>query len=71
MTKNQKPPLNSYARYSGMAFQMIIVILGGVFGGRWLDRTVHWSVPIFTLFLSQLSVALAVYLAVRDLNKKK
>jgi membrane protein DedA with SNARE-associated domain len=54
-----------------MAIQMAVVILGGVFGGRWLDKITHWSVPIFTLVLSQLSVALSIYLAVRDLNKKK
>jgi F0F1-type ATP synthase assembly protein I len=71
MKKNPKPPLNSYARYSAMAVQMIVVILVGVFGGRWIDNSIAWTVPIFTLVLSQLSVAFAIYLVVRDLNQKK
>jgi membrane protein DedA with SNARE-associated domain len=54
-----------------MAVQMIVVILAGVFGGRWIDKSIAWTVPIFTLLLSQLSVAFAIYLVVKDLNQKK
>ncbi|MEI6764998.1 MAG: AtpZ/AtpI family protein [Bacteroidota bacterium] len=71
MKKNPKQPLNSYARYSSMAVQMIVVILAGVFGGRWIDKSVAWPVPVFTLLLSLLSVAFAIYLVMRDLNRKK
>ncbi len=62
--------LQSYARYSSLAFQMLFIILAGVFGGRWLDGYTRWDVPVFTVVLSLISVVLSIYYAVKDLLKK-
>jgi F0F1-type ATP synthase assembly protein I len=66
----KKQQLNAYARYSSMAFQMLVIILAGVFGGFKLD---HWlnSKPVFTILLSLISVILAIYFVTKDLLKKK
>jgi F0F1-type ATP synthase assembly protein I len=66
----KKRLLNSYARYSGMAFQMLAIILLGVFAGFKLD---HWLniKPILTIVFSFGSVVLAIYYVTRDLLKKK
>jgi F0F1-type ATP synthase assembly protein I len=69
LDKNKKS-LNSYARYSSMAFQMLLIILGGIFGGYKLDEWLH-TTPFFTIILSLLSVILAIYFVTRDLLKKK
>ena len=70
-TNNQKKNhLNSYAKYSSIAFQMLAIILIGVFGGVKLDEWLALEFPIFTVSLSLLSVILAIYYVVKDLLKK-
>jgi F0F1-type ATP synthase assembly protein I len=71
MTFDQKKRfLNNYARYSSMAFQMLAIILIGVFGGFKLDKWLHTK-PLFIILLSIGSVILAIYAVTRDLLKKK
>ena len=66
--KNQG--LNNYARYSSIAFQMLAIILLGVFAGYKLDLWLN-SKPVFTVILSLLSVIIAIYIVTKDLLKKK
>lgn len=70
--KDNKPkkPLNDYARYSGMAVQMITIILVGVLGGIKLDEYLSLSIPVFTLALTLLSVFTAIWYFIRDFLKK-
>jgi hypothetical protein len=69
LPKNKKP-VNDYIRYSGLGFQMLAIILLGVFGGYKLDKLIHIRFPVFTLVLSMLSVALAIYYGIKDFLKK-
>jgi F0F1-type ATP synthase assembly protein I len=64
-----KKPLN-YAKYSGMAFQMVAIIVGGVLAGIQLDKWLKLKFPIFTLVLTLLSVFLAMYYFIKDIIKK-
>jgi hypothetical protein len=66
-----KSELNNYARYSNIAIQMGVVIVGGVLGGHYLDVWIGWKFPVLTLFLSFFSVALAMYLVIKGLNTPK
>ena len=66
-----KKPLNNYAKYSMMGFQMAAVIALGVWGGTSLDKYFHTKFPGFTLVLSLLSVVGGMYWAVKDIIKKK
>ncbi len=73
MKKNKNKPndyLNSYARYSSLAFQMLFIILAGVFGGIKLDDWLQWKFPVFTVILSLMAVVLSIYYAVKDFLKK-
>ncbi|MEI6883641.1 MAG: AtpZ/AtpI family protein [Bacteroidota bacterium] len=65
-----KKGLDQYARYSGIAFQMMAIIAGGAFGGLKLDQWLDTR-PVFTVTLSILSVFLSIYFVTRDLLKKK
>ncbi len=67
----QKPKnkFNNYVKYSNLAFQMMIIIIAGTFGGFKLDEYLNWDFPVFTLILSLGSVVVAIYLAVKDLIK--
>ena len=71
--KNKQPQnkgLNNFARYSGLAFQMIGIILLTTFGGIKLDKLTGWETPVFTIILSLLGVFAAIYVSIRDFLKK-
>lgn len=61
--------LRDAARYTGMAFQMLGIILVSVWGGVKLDKLTGWHTPVFTIVLSLLGVFAAIYTAVKDFIK--
>ena len=67
----KKNPLKSYARYSAIAFQMLFIILAGVFGGIKLDKYLELKFPVFTLIFTVLAVVLAIYYTIKDASRKK
>lgn len=69
--KKPRLPLNDYARYSSIALQMLVIIVLGVVGGYLLDKWIGWKFPVFTVLLSIVSVAAAIYVVIKDLLKKK
>jgi ATP synthase protein I len=68
--KNQKNSLPDYAKYSSLGLQMLVIIAGGIFGGYELDKYLNLKFPIFTVVFSFLSVAFAIYYAIKDFIKK-
>ena len=62
---NYTRSLNNYARYSGMAFEMMFIIAIGVFGGVKLDEWLQTK-PILTLICSLAGVAIAFYVVIKD-----
>ncbi|MBK5286475.1 MAG: AtpZ/AtpI family protein [Bacteroidia bacterium] len=50
---------------------MLVIIFAGTYGGLRLDKTLSFKFPLFTIVLSLLSVAVAIWLAVKDFSKKK
>jgi hypothetical protein len=59
--------LDSLAKYSSMAFQMVIIMGLGVFGGIKIDKWLNMRFPFFTIILSLAAVALSIYYFVKDL----
>jgi F0F1-type ATP synthase assembly protein I len=73
-TKKDKDqsPLKEYAKYSSLGFQMLVIILLGVFGGMKLDESVgSIDFPLFTLVFTVLAVFLAIYFAIKDFIRFK
>ena len=69
--KEQKSSgLHDFARYSGMAFQMIAIILVATWGGTRLDKMLEMNTPVFTIILSLLGVFAALYTSLRDFIKR-
>jgi len=62
--------LRDFGKYSGLAFQMIAIILLGTFGGVRLDKLTGWETPVFTIILSLSSVFIAIYVSLKDFIKK-
>ena len=66
-TPNQpQKPLSSYAKYSSLGIQMGLIIGGGSYGGFKLDEYFENKTPIFTIILSLLSIALSMYILLKD-----
>lgn len=66
----EKPKWSAGATYSGMAFQMGIIIALGTWGGLKLDEKLHLS-PLFTIVCALLAIALAMYVMITKLTKNK
>lgn len=69
-TNKNKNNLKDYAKYTGIAFQMGIIIFVGVLSGKEIDEYFSFKTPIFTLIFSLVSVALAIYISIKDFFKK-
>ncbi|PLW99666.1 MAG: ATPase F0F1 [Marinilabiliales bacterium] len=67
--EKKKKSLNAYARYSSIAIQMAVIIIGGTFGGLKIDQWLETS-PLFVVILSILSVGISIYIVIKDLLKK-
>ena len=61
--------LKDFGKYSGLAFQMIAIILVTTWGGIKLDKLMGFNKPVFTIILSLLGVFAAIYTAVKDFIK--
>lgn len=70
MEQDKRPLLTGYGKYSGVAFQMGILIFLGTFGGIKLDEKLDLS-PLFTLIGSLGGIALGIYVVVKDFIIKK
>ncbi len=68
--KKQKET-RAFVKYSSMGFQMLAIMLLGVWGGIQLDKLVHTSKPYFTIGLTIIGVILAVYTSIKDLLRMK
>ena len=60
---------NDFVKYTGLAFQMLGIILVTFWGGRKLDSLTGWHTPVFTIVLSLLGVFAAIYTAIKDFLK--
>ena len=71
-TRKDSNPLREYAQYSALGFQMMVIILLGLYGGMKLDEWVSGiNFPLFTLLGVILGVVLGIYYAIKDFIKFK
>jgi len=70
--KQQKPrkenQFNAYARYSGIVFQMLAIIVVGSFIGVKLDENFPNDRNLFTISLALVSVIVSVIIVIRNIN---
>ena len=66
MKTDPRKNLNDYARYSGMAIQMLAIILLGVFAGYLLDKWLYTK-PVMVVIISLASVGISIYYITKDL----
>jgi F0F1-type ATP synthase assembly protein I len=63
--------LNTYTRFSGIAFQMVVIIVLGSFGGVKLDEMYPNEYSVFTIIFSLTSVGISMYYVIRQVNHRK
>ena len=61
--------LNTYARFSGIGFQMIAIIGIGVYGGMKLDERFPNDHQIFTIICSLLAIGIGLYHVIAQVNR--
>ncbi len=69
--RNKKKKLNNALRFSGMALQMGVTIAIGTLAGQKLDAHFETKNPYFTISLALISVAAALYLAIKPFLQRK
>ena len=76
MSKNPRhnkttSPLKQYARYSGLAFQMLAAIFLGIWVGMKIDQWLGIAFPAFTLTLCLLALVGSIYYLAKSLTNKQ
>lgn len=67
--KTENKGIRDFGKYSGLAFQMVAIILITTLGGVKLDKLTGWQTPVFTIILSLLGVFAAIYFSIKDFIK--
>ena len=67
-SSEKKKKVNSYLKYSGMAFQMAGVILVSIFLGKWLDQKMANETPYCTILLTLLLFGGYMYKLTKELS---
>jgi len=68
---NQSSGLEKFAKYSGIAFQMLAIILLFVWGGSKLDEKFNDGESLYVIILSVLGVFISLFISLRDFIRFK
>ncbi|MCB2409357.1 AtpZ/AtpI family protein [Hymenobacter lucidus] len=66
---NDSDRLRAFAKYSGLAFQMLAIIGVCTWGGLKLDEYVHNDKPWYTISLMVFGLIAATYQVIRSLSR--
>lgn len=66
---NNDDSLRAYSRYSTIALQMVVIIIATSLGGVQLDKIIGTE-HLFTILLSLLGVASAMWLIIKEALRK-
>lgn len=61
---------NEYLKYSGMAMEMAVLIIIGIFAGKYLDKQFGFEKPLLTLVGALLGTFIFLFKLVKDTSKK-
>jgi Putative F0F1-ATPase subunit Ca2+/Mg2+ transporter len=64
--KQENDGLKNFTRYSSLGIQMGVIIFITVWGGKKIDHLLLLKTPVFTIVLSLLGVAAAMWTAIKD-----
>ncbi|MBL4654793.1 MAG: AtpZ/AtpI family protein [Bacteroidia bacterium] len=62
----KKKLLNKYVKYSGLAIQLVLTVLAGVYGGYQLDKYFETAKPYYALGCALLAIVGSLYMLIRQ-----
>ena len=62
--------MKSYAKYFGLVFQMIVLVVIGALEVKWLDSYFHFETHIFAILLIIAAAILSLYLFFKTIFTK-
>ena len=62
--------LKPYLKYSGLGFQMIVIIIIAAYGGMWLDEHQGNKNPWWTIAFMLVAVISSIYMVIASVTKK-
>jgi F0F1-type ATP synthase assembly protein I len=65
----KRKQVNSYVRYTGLFFQMFVIIGAFAWAGSWLDDYQKTEQPYYTAGLALLGVVVAIYQVLKEVNQ--
>lgn len=68
---SRKKPLENFAKYGAMGFQMGATIFLLTWAGIWIDKHFQLKYPVFTLILALFSVFAAIWMVIKDFMPRK
>lgn len=68
--QQKQSQLNSYLKYSGLAFQMMAVIGLAVWGGMKIDAWLNMKFPVFLVTLTLVGLAATLIITIKSLPKE-
>ena len=66
--QNSREQRSKYVEFSGLAIQIVVMMVLGVFTGRWLDEKMVNSKPLATIFLTLFSIVASLYYLVKKVK---
>lgn len=67
--EKRRSAIKEWAKYSGLAFQLLGACLAGVLIGRWLDAKMQLERPLWAVFLTVLFMVASLYSLYRQLTR--
>ena len=67
---SKQEQLKPYLKYSGLAFQMIAILVVAAYAGMWLDGWQENKNPWWTVSLMLVAVISSIYLVIASVTKK-
>jgi F0F1-type ATP synthase assembly protein I len=68
--KDESKTISAYLKYSGLAFQLAIMVALGLFLGNALDKYFDLMTPVFTIGLILIFFSAYMYKLYQELTKK-
>jgi hypothetical protein len=66
----KKENLDKYIKYSNLAIQMLVIIVGGAYLGKWFDNKYNTN-NLYTSIIGVIATIIAIYIGIRELINNK
>jgi F0F1-type ATP synthase assembly protein I len=66
--RNSREQRSKYVQFSGLAIQIVVMVVLGVLAGKWLDEKMGNVKPLATIFFTLFSIIASLYYLVKKVK---